>query len=437
MESLWEKTAEIKRFPQLEENIKTDVLIIGGGMAGILCAYMLHNAGIDYILIDSDRICRGITANTTAKITSQHGLIFDKLLKRFGKDKTALYIEANEKAIERYRNLCQSIDCNFENKTNYIYSIDNEAKLEKEMQALERVGYNAIFRKDPNIPITNCGAVGFENQAQFQPLKFVSGIIECLNIYENTAAREYKGKCITTDKGTIKAEKIIVATHFPIFNKHGNYFIKMYQHRSYVVALKNANKVDGMYMDENDKGLSFRNYDDYLILGGGGHRTGKHGGSWNELKKFYNIHYPASEEVCRWATQDCITLDDVPYIGKYSAQTPDLYVATGFNKWGMTSSMVAAEILCDLVRDKENKYAEVFDPSRSIIRAKLISNSLEAAASLITPTTPRCPHMGCALKWNKYERTWDCSCHGSRFTPSGIVIENPATDNIVTKKKVR
>jgi hypothetical protein len=166
-----------------------------------------------------------------------------------------------------------------------------------------------------------------------------------------------------------------------------------------------------------------------LLLGGGGHRTGKQGGCWQELEAFARKHYPNAETVGKWATQDCMTLDSVPYIGQYSKSTPDLFVATGFNKWGMTNAMVAADVLCDLIREKTNPYADVFSPSRSMLSRQLALNAFESTVGLLTPTTPRCPHLGCALKYNRAEHTWDCPCHGSRFTESGELIDNPATDD--------
>jgi glycine/D-amino acid oxidase-like deaminating enzyme len=203
----------------------------------------------------------------------------------------------------------------------------------------------------------------------------------------------------------------------------------MYQHRSYVLALKNAQNVNGIYVDEKDTGLSFRNYNNLLLLGGGGHRTGKNGGNYNELRHFANIHYPHSKEITHFATQDCKTLDDIPYIGEYSKKTPNLYVATGFNKWGMTSAMVAAKLLCDLVTEKENRYKEIFTPARTIFRPQLAINGAESIINLLTPTKPRCPHLGCALKYNKAEHSWDCPCHGSRFSKNGKLLNNPATDD--------
>jgi hypothetical protein len=167
-----------------------------------------------------------------------------------------------------------------------------------------------------------------------------------------------------------------------------------------------------------------------LLLGGGGHRTGKPGGNWSELRNFASKNFPLSKEQYYWAAQDCMSLDSIPYIGNYSASTPDLYVASGFNKWGMTGAMTAAMILCDMVRGKDNAFAEVFNPSRSILKPQLLVNAGETALSYITPTSKRCSHLGCALKWNAAEHSWDCACHGSRFTEDGSVINNPANKDL-------
>ena len=185
-----------------------------------------------------------------------------------------------------------------------------------------------------------------------------------------------------------------------------------------------------MYVDEAQTGMSFRNYQNLLLIGGGDHRTGKKGGNWQELTAFASRHYPRAREVYRWAAQDCMTLDAVPYIGQYSKNTPNLYVATGFNKWGMTSAMVSAMILTDCILDRQTPYAEVFSPSRSILHPQLAANAFEATVNLLTISKKRCPHLGCALKWNEQERSWDCPCHGSRFTEDGVLLDNPATGNL-------
>ena len=426
MNSLWSSTQSLPRFPALEGHRKTDVLIIGGGITGILCAHFLKEAGVDYTLVEADRICRGVTGNTTAKITAQHGLIYHKLIRRFGAEQARMYLEANRAALEQYRLLSAHIDCDFEEKDNYVYSIDSPAKLDQELKALDTLGLTGDFTDRAPLPFHIAGAVKFPKQGQFHPLKFVSALAKGLNIYENTRVLSFDGRNMITDQGAITAEKTIVATHFPLFNKHGAYFLKLYQHRSYVLALEGGPDVDGMYVDEADDGLSFRNYKGMLLLGGGGHRTGKSGDGWAEPDSFFRLHYPDAREVFRWAAQDCMSLDGVPYIGRYAKSTPNLYVATGFNKWGMTSSMAAAMMLRDMVQEKESPFAPVFSPSRTILRPQLAVNAAEAVSHLLTLSRPRCPHMGCALKWNPQEHSWDCPCHGSRFSEEGKVLDNPA-----------
>lgn len=430
MTSLWEKTWKMPAFAPLEGDRSTDVLIIGGGLAGVLCAYQLRRAGISCILAEAATVCGGITRNTTAKVTSQHGLIYAGLLRKFGAERARQYFDAQEAALRQYRKLCRTADCGWEERDAYVYVRDDPRRLERELLALEKLGIPGEFAGRTPLPVPVAGAIRFPRQAQFHPLRFVSALTGGLEIYEHTAVRELSGTKAVTDRGTIRARKIIVATHFPFLNRHGGYFLKLYQHRSYVIALENAPDVGGMYVDASPTGLSFRGYGELLLIGGGGHRTGKTGGGWRELRAFAGWHYPQAPERFHWAAQDCMSLDGVPYIGPYSASTPDLYVATGFNKWGMTSSMAAAMILCDLVRGRESPYGAVFSPSRSILRPQLAVNGLEAAVHLLTPTTRRCPHLGCALKWNSQERTWDCPCHGSRFAEDGKLLDNPATGDL-------
>lgn len=430
MLSLWSAESKFKTFPTLKGNKKTDVLVIGGGIAGILCAYKLKQRGVSCILLEADRICRGVTPNTTAKITSQHGFIYDKLIKSFGEEKAQMYLEANEKAIDEYRRLAEQIPCDFENKDNFVYCTDSMKKVEKELSALAKIHYSAEFVSEIPVPVEIVGAVKFRNQAQFDPLKMLSEISKDLEIYENTKVIEVRGTHAITFYGDVVADKIIVATHFPFMNRRGAYFIKLFQERSYLTALENGPQINGMYVDEATGGYTFRNYKNCIIVGGGDHRTGKQGGGYSEIRTFAKLHFPDCPEKYSWATQDCMSLDGIPYIGRYSPKTPNLYVATGFNKWGMTSSMVSADLLADLVTDKDNEYKGLFSPSRSILTPQLFINLGETAINLATPTTRRCPHMGCALKWNAEEHTWDCPCHGSRFTAKGELIENPATEDM-------
>ena len=243
MISVWQAGAQLPRFDSLSGDKKTDVLIIGGGIAGILCAYRLAEAGVDYILCEADRVCSGITGNTTAKITLQHGLIYHKLIREFGAEKAGLYLKANAEAVAEYGALCEGINCDFEVRDSYVYSTDDSESLRRESEALVRLGCTAELCDRVELPIDVVGAVRVRDQAQFDPLKFLSAICEGLRIYEHTKVREIREGVAITDKGRIRAKKIIVATHFPFINKHGSYFLKMYQHRSYVLALEGAKRV--------------------------------------------------------------------------------------------------------------------------------------------------------------------------------------------------
>jgi len=433
--SVWQENIKLPEFDTLKGEINTDVLIIGGGLAGILCAYILTSRGINCVLVEGSKIASGITKNTTAKITSQHGLIYKKIIDSQGKNRAQMYLKANQDALLEYETLCKNIDCDYEKKNAYTYSVDSRERIEEEVKAVNSLGFSAEFCDTVSLPFKTKGACLFKNQAQFNPLKFISEISKDLNVYENTFIRDITPTSAISDGGKINFKKCIVATHFPFINKHGGFFLKLYQHRSYVCAYKLEREINGMYVDENLKGFSFREYKDYLLIGGGSHRTGKNGGGYHEIREFAKKYYGSSKPESQWATQDTMSLDGIPYIGRYSKNTPDLYVATGFNKWGMTSAMVSAKILSDMIEEKENEYSEVFSPQRSILTPQLLVNGFETTKNLLTPTAPRCPHLGCALKWNKQERSWDCSCHGSRFEKDGKLIDNPATGDANIKRK--
>ena len=430
MRSIWTENISLPQFKQLKGSRNTDVLIIGGGMAGILCAYFLKKAGVDYVLAEGGRICSGITKNTTAKVTSQHGLIYRKLVDKLGTERARMYLEANQDAVRKFARLGRKIDCDYEVRPAFVFSHDNRKKLEDEAEALQRIGFIPKVMDECELPFQTVGAVGFAEQGQFHPLKFVNGIVKGLRIYENTFVKELKKDRAVTETGEIQFQRLIFATHFPIDNKHGMYFLKMYQDRSYVIALEGGPQMKGMYIDEAKGGMSFRNYGDCLLLGGGGHRTGEKGGNWEEIRNFARLYYPNLDERCYWAAQDCMTLYGIPYIGRYSRSMPGYYVATGFNKWGMSSSMAAATILTDLILERENPYAPVFYPSRNMIKPQLFINGGKAVKNLFTVSQKRCPHLGCALKWNRAERSWDCPCHGSRFDGFGKLLDNPANGGL-------
>ena len=213
--SIWNNLLQMPHFPRLDQNLRTDVLVIGGGMAGVLCAHRLSQSGVDYVLIEADRICHGVTRNTTAKITPQHGLFYGKLIREFGTEAARKYWEINEAAIREYQGFAKTGDCDFEPKDNYIYAVGSTKELDEEMPALERLGIPAQFVQKLPLPLNTAGAIRFRDQAQFNPLKLVSEIANGLNIYEKTAAKAFKGDTVLTDRGKITASKIIVATRRP------------------------------------------------------------------------------------------------------------------------------------------------------------------------------------------------------------------------------
>lgn len=478
MESVWNSGFKFIKRDTLTKNIECDIAIIGAGIAGLLIGYMLNESGKNVVVIDAKSTCSGNTKYTTAKITSQHDLIYHKLIKEFGKDKAKQYAKANELAIKKYKEIIsnEKIECDFEEKDAYIYSMDSIDKLKDEYEAAKELGINAELVEKTNLILDVKGALKFKNQGQFNPLKFLKPISDKLTIYENTRATDIKENLIITNGGEIKANYIVIATHFPFLNTPGYYFMRMHQERSYVLALENAQELDGMYIDMNKKGYSLRNYKNLLLFGGIPQRTGENeeGGAYDELRKAAKELYPNSIEKYHWSAQDCITLDYIPYIGQYSSKTPNLYVATGFKKWGMTNSMVAAMIIRDLIIGKENDFAEIFSPTRFDI-----SSSMKNAANDIMKTaknfiaqkihipkehveniqkgnggiieyegkkvgvyknedgeifivSTKCPHLGCELHWNADELTWDCPCHGSRFDYKGNWVESPATKGSLT-----
>jgi len=429
--SVWSETASKEPRPALERDIKADVLVIGGGMCGILAAHRLKETGARCVVVEAKTVGSGITKDTTAKITAQHGLIYADLIKRLGKEKAQQYYDSNIWAIGRYQELSERFPCDFEQKTAYVYSVDKRQKLDREAEAYRKLGISSRIEENPTIPLQTVGAIAMEGQAQFHPLKLLYALADSLEIYENTFIKKIDGHtAYTADGRKITADHIILCTHYPLVNVPGLYFIKLYQHRSYVIALESAPLLDGMYLDEKEDGYSFRTYGNLLFIGGGDHKTGKKGGGYAELRTLAGQAYPNAAEKYHWATQDCMSLDKIPYIGRHRAGAKNLYVAAGFNKWGMTSSMVASRLLTEMITTGKSEWEVLYAPRRSMLSGQLFINLGAAVAGLVSIGAPRCAHMGCKLRWNTTEKSWDCSCHGSRFDKDGHVIDNPAKKGI-------
>lgn len=441
MKSVWSDECSFPERESLKEDLVVDAVVVGAGMAGLLTAYLLKKQGLHVVVLEGSETASGVTKNTTAKITSQHDLFYDSLINQFGLDLAAQYAWANQRAIKAYRDIIQedNIDCDLETKSAFVYSLRDTDTIEAETIAAGRLGIDAEYTTKTDLPFQVKAAVKFNNQAQFHPLKFLKAISEDLEIYEHTMAREVRDDVVITDHGRVTANYIVIATHFPIINIPGWYFARMHQERSYVVALENAGQVNGMYIDEDSAGYSFRNYGEYLLFGGEGHRTGQHpqASSYDLLRRAAHSLYPDSHEVYHWSAQDCVSWDKVPYIGLYSASIPNLYVATGFKKWGMSHSMVSAMIISDAILGKKNDCADIFSPQRFNASASMknlltdVGHSVVGlAGGALSSPQRRCAHLGCRLQWNPDEETWDCPCHGSRYTSDGKLIDNPATKGL-------
>lgn len=436
MTSIWaEETKRADDGKTLEGDVSADVLVIGAGMAGMLCAAFLSKIGCRCVVAEASRVGSGATGNTTAKVTAQHGLVYDRLIEKEGPDRARLYFEANQAAVAGLRELSGSVPCDFEERTAYVYAEGTTENLEREQAAYERLGIPHRTLPSAPVPVANKGALGMEWQAQFNPLKLLFGLVPKVDVYERTLVEDVSDNVARTAHGSITADFIVFATHYPLVNVPGLYFMKLHQERSYALALEGAPGVDGMFIGEGG-GYSLRTYGDYLLLGGGGHRTGDGphpDQGYAKLRAFASEAYPGSFERCAWATQDCMSLDHLPYIGVHRLGQPNHYVATGFSKWGMTGSYVAARAISDMIVHGRSAVDELFSPERSMLHPSLFSNMGVSAANLVKPGK-RCSHLGCSLEHNDQEDTWDCPCHGSRFAADGSVVDGPAKKPIKAPK---
>ncbi len=442
-----------------------------------------------------------LVGNTTAKITSQHGLFYDYLINSQGEEKAKQYLKANEQAIQNMEEIIkqENIECDFERQDNYVYTLKAEEvlKMKKEVDAVNSLGFPAKFVSNVNLPFRILGAIEFPNQAQFNPCKYANGLVRAIRkrdnilIFEKTKVTDVKGPkednytVITENGKNIKAKYVVLASHYPIINIPGYYFLKMYQEMSYLIAIETRMPLPkGMYINSENPTVSFRvaqnNEKELLLIGGMGHKTGERkdiADSYKKLEAIAKKYYPDCTVKYRWCTEDCISLDKIPYIGEFSNLMPNMYLGTGYKKWGMTTSNVAANIIVNKILGKENPYEEAFTSTRlePIKNHKELGNMVKEVATSwtveklkipeeklqdIKPGTgglvefedkkvgayreengklyivkPVCSHLGCELTWNNLEKTWDCPCHGSRFTYKGKSIYDPSIKDLEVIEK--
>lgn len=484
----WIASTQETAYPTLEEDLELDIAIVGGGMVGILSGYLLSQAGLKVAVLEADRILQGTTGHTTAKITSQHSLIYDRLKKSFGEELARQYADANEAAIHLIDDLAgeHQIECDFVWRPAFVYTQSDKyvEKLEKEAEAASSLGIMASVVDHLTLPFTVKAALRFEHQAQFHPLKFLKALAEEMvkkggQIFEKTHAVEIEeGRTCTvnTSQGKrVKADQVIIATHYPFFDGGGLYFSRIYQERSYIIGVSTKEKLPaGMYISAENPTRSLRSQrfqdGEMILVGGEHHKTGQCQNTnlcYQNLIEFARENFTVKDVLYRWSTQDCSTLDGLPYVGRLTLRSPNSYLATGFGKWGMTNSAASAMILRDLITRGESPWAGVYNPSRSTSASAIVNFIVQNAdvaknyvAGKLEPAMDSldiekgqaqvvyvdgqkmgafrddngqihivdltCPHVGCELEWNHAERTWDCPCHGSRFSYEGDIIEGPA-----------
>ncbi|SES96626.1 Glycine/D-amino acid oxidase [Natronincola peptidivorans] len=492
-QSFWLASTENYNFPALREDIHVDVALVGGGMVGITTALLLKKEGLKVAVLESDAILQGTTGHTTAKITSQHGLIYDKIKGQMGEEKAKQYAEANESAIQMISELIEEndIDCDFSWQPAYVYT-QSDAYVQKiidETKTASALGIMASYLEDIPLPFSVKAAMRFDGQAQFHPRKYLLSLAKKIHgdgcaIFEKTKAVDIQEGAaptvITAGGNKVTSSYVIIASHYPFYDKPGLYFSRIYPKRSYVLGIIIKEKFPlGMYINAEEPARSLRcqSFENReLILVGGEHHKTAHGKSttthYKNLMDFAHETFQVERIFYRWSTQDGHTPDGVPYIGQLAPATPNIFVATAFHKWGMTNSTASAMILKDLIVKGENPWAPVYQPSRitpsitaaasfvkenvdvaiNFVSGKLMSSTPEIEKKIqpnegkvmevdgkrigayrdkngklhLVDTT--CTHMYCELQWNDAETTWDCPCHGSRFSPEGDVIEGPALE---------
>ena len=439
--SIWQADTPAHGHPELTERIRCDAAVIGGGLAGILTAKLLSREGADCVVLERDGVGCGETGRTTAKITAQHELIYQRITKDRGADMARLYAAAQTEAIGAYARFISTLDtdCGFTWCPAYLYTVGDDRRLKAEREAAAGAGLDMQLTANTELPLPVTTALRLDGQARFRPLEFLRQAARGLTIYEHSPVRDIRYRdgetVLVTPGGAVTARTVVFACHYPIVNVPGWYFLRQHQERSYVLALENVPAMEGMYLGIDERGLSFRPEGQYLLLGGGGHRTGEDSGRPYEiLLSRAKAMWPECRAAERWSAQDCMSVDGVPFIGRYARSRPEWYVATGFGKWGMTNSMVSARLITDLICGRESPYTQLFDPARSLTHASAaLANEAGHAAKGLTKGLlkgRRCAHMGCHLEWNAAEGTWDCPCHGSRYTADGILLENPATEDL-------
>lgn len=455
--SIWLDRLDELKAPTLEHDLKCDVAIVGGGIAGLLAAERLSGSGRRVVVVEADRCGRGVTGYSTAKISALHQNSYSKI---DDPQRARLYADANSEGIDHIAALCvtESIDCDFERRDAVIFA-ETESQvtgLFAEFEAARAAGLPVEQGLDSGLPVEAWGAVRLRDQAQFNSAAFATGLARKLGerdeveIFERSRVLELTergdGAAVRTKQGSVRAGKVVIASHYP-FADRGAFFTRLEPQRSYCIAAKvKCELPDGMFISAGSPARSVRTAiapgdgTRRLIVGGGGHRTGKGDPrrSYSSLEEWARTHFDVAEVTHSWSSQDAMTRDHLPDVGRLHPGSDSVFVMTGFSKWGMAISAAAAVEVERLCAGAESPWSEIFGPWDGVsVRgfAEVVREGAKFTERMITGNVvdrgaPVCTHLGCRLTWNDAEDTWDCSCHGSRFAADGSVLEGPATRDL-------
>lgn len=430
MTSYWSKNIKAKQYPTLKEHHSCDVLVIGGGIAGILCAYRLQQQGLHVILVEKNRIGMGITKHTTATITALQDKLYLDHVRDIGYERAKAFFEANLMAIREYQNLNDRFSFDFVMQSGIQFSYQDDHSLKKEYALLKKMGADVQYHETcSELPFPIKGAIELSHQAVCHPLKLIYALAEHIEIYEKTEIiRLKKNLAYTKEKKTISFRHVIVATHYPSFGKWGGYFAKMYQIRS-AVYVSPSYSFSHFYIDIEEGGSYIRNHGQNCLIGGQDYQVGDCIPALNTLKTWINAYMPCETTDC-FMNQDFITLDELPYIGKLSHFSTNHYVVTGMNGYGMTSAMIASILLTDCILKKKNPYQSLFSPQRKYLLHPFFQHMKRTLKNLLCFGGKRCTHLGCKLQYHALDKTYECPCHGSRFSQNGEQKNDPAKRNL-------
>ncbi len=493
--SYWIDSTLPSTYPTLSQDVTVDVAVVGAGLAGVMTAKLLKQAGKTVALIEADRIGQGASGHTTAKVSALQQLIYADLIDQHGTEKARLYGESNQAAIARLAELiaAENIDCDFERKANYTLATDQDGlkQVKDELEAAQSLGLPATFVESVDLPLSVTGAIMLPDQAQFHPRKFMLAIAATLPgngsyVFEQTRVNTVKdeGPCrvITQNGPTVIAQDVVITTNLPILDI-GLFFAKSYPQRSYLVGghIDASQAPQDMYIGVGEGYRSIRTTptDDgglLLLVGGEGHKVGKDDATDERYQRLEDClrHHFGVEPAYRWSSQDFKSFDKLPYIGKLTLAHRHTYVATGFSLWGMTKSAIAAIVLADAILGRENPWADLYDATRPtpFVTKTSVQQNLDVGShwvgdrfkglfdstdsvnpgegKLVTHKGTKvaayrddngqlhtvsavCPHLGCIVAWNQAETSWDCPCHGSRFSCDGKILHGPTVKPLEQK----